>query len=151
MGWADGGILELRRQLKLNPEWESDLLGLYGFDISEVFRGKAPISSAWAYLQRLAFEPRSLWRAKQLGSLEHVGWSEDTYMLANLIDALQVNTVVSANLGGSKAPEMPDPIRRPGDETPQERKVEAPVAPSLEDLDIHALARMIGGGIEDGD
>lgn len=126
------------------------MLGLYGFNIRDVFTGKAPISMAAGYLARLPYEPRSVWRAEQLGSLEHIGWSEDSYLLANLIDAVQVNTVVSANLGGNEPPEMPDPIHRPGMENDAEPRVK-PMAPSLEDLDIHALARMIGGGIDDGD
>jgi len=115
-------------------------LGLFGFDIHDVFKGKAPIRVAFAYLQRLAFEPWSEWRAKQLGGPEHLGWSPDTYQQASLIDAMNVNTVIAGNMGSKKPAKMPEPSYRPKVKEPEVKKVE-----SLADFNIHALMASMGG------
>lgn len=118
------------------------MLGLYGFDIYDVFKGKAPIRVALAYINRLTFEPWSEWRANQLGGPEHLGWTPDTYKQADLIDAMNVNTAVAGNMGAKKPPKMPDPSYRPKvvDQQPKEEKVE-----SLADFNIHALIAAMGG------
>ena len=119
------------------------MLGLYGFDIHEVFTGKAPIRVALAYLSRLAFEPMSLWRANQLGGPEHLGWDTHAYLMADQIDAIQVNTVVAGNVGASRAPRMPDPVFRPKVISNEEVIAKAE---SLADFDVNRLAMMTGEG-----
>lgn len=118
------------------------MLGLYGFDLHDVFAGKAPLRVAFAYINRLSFEPWSMWRAEQLGGPEHLGWTPDTYKQADLLDGIMINTAVSGNVGSRKPPKMPDPTYRPKvKEQPKVEKVE-----SLADFNIHALMAAMGGG-----
>lgn len=116
------------------------MLGLYGFDIHDVFSGKAPIRVAFAYLNRLVYEPWSVWRANQLGGPEHLGWTPDTYRQAELIDAMNVNTVITSNVGSKRPPKMPDPAFRPKLKEPEVKMVE-----SLDDFNIMGLINQIGG------
>lgn len=115
-------------------------MGLYGFDIHDVYKGKAPIRVAFAYINRLAYDPWSTWRAMQLGGLEHLGWSPDTYRQADLIDAMNVNTVIAGNVGSKRPPKMPEPTYRPKVVEPEVKPVE-----SLADFNIQALINAIGG------
>lgn len=39
-------------------------------------------------MERLRYEDNSLWRAKQLGTDTHFGWTLEAYLLANLVDGL---------------------------------------------------------------
>lgn len=116
------------------------MLGLYGFDLHDVLAGKAPLRVAFSYINRLCFEPWSLWRAEQLGGPEHLGWTPDTYQQAMLIDATNINTAVAGNVGSRKPPKMPDPTYRPKAKEPEDKKVE-----SLADFNIHALMAAMGG------
>lgn len=120
-------------------------MALYGFDIYECFKGKASVQVAMEYVNRLPFEPNSLWRANQLGGPEHMGWSVDTYKMADLIDAVQINTVVSANVGSRKQPTMPDPVYRPQmkDTDLVDEKIEQPTR-SLEEFDISKIMPIEG-------
>lgn len=132
------------------------MLGLYDFDICDVFTGKAPIRKAKAYLDRLPFEPMSMWRAKQLGSLEHMGWTPDTYRLADLTDSVNVLVTMVANFGSKNPADAPEPVYRPGldEELKTHKEPATPTVPTLDDFNIDqltALARRIGGGLEDGD
>lgn len=115
-------------------------MGLFGFDLHEVFAGRAPLRVAFNYINRLCFEPWSEWRANQLGGPEHLGWSPDSYQQAALIDAVNVNTVISGNVGSRKPPKMPDPTYRPKVKEAEVKKVE-----SLADFNIHALMSAMGG------
>jgi len=119
------------------------LLTLYGFRIRDVFNGRALLSECMLYIQRLPYEPKSLWRAMQLGGPEHLGWSAETYKLADLIDAVQINTVITANVGSKKAPEMPEPVYRPSVKEDHDEEIEIPKQ-SLEEFDISKLMPMEG-------
>lgn len=116
------------------------MLALYGFDIHEVLKFRAPIRVAFAYLNRLPYEPWSLWRAMQLGGPEHMGWTPDTYRQAELIDAMNINTVITANVGSRKQPDMPEPAYRPSVKQPEEKP-----AQSLADFNLVGLISQIGG------
>lgn len=124
------------------------MLGLFRFDPYDVFTGKAPIRVAMAYLNRLPHEVNSVWRANQLGGLEHFGWDITAYRLADLIDAVQLNTVVSGNVGSTKAPESPEPFYRPGIEAKERREPATPAAPTLAEFPWEQLARQTGGELD---
>lgn len=47
-------------------------------------------------IERLPHEPRSLWRARQLGGEEFFGWSGDSTRLADLIDLTEFTARASA-------------------------------------------------------
>lgn len=122
MGVSTGGRKELRRQLEENPDWESDLLALYGFDIWDAIDGRVPIRQAYAFIGRLGIEPKSIWRAKQLGGPElknyqpYFGFDMTANVIADLIDTVreQTLTIMSVNAPpGHKLPEL-HPYPRPG-------------------------------------
>lgn len=98
MDFIPGGRRELRRLLGENPDWESDLLAIYGFDIWDAIDGRVPVRRAMTLLDRLCYEPRSIWRAKQLGGPEledyapYIGWEHTHTMLADMSDQIQLLT-----------------------------------------------------------
>lgn len=118
------------------------MLGLYGFDIYDVFTGKAPLRVALAYISRLPFEVWSVWRANKLGGPEHLGWSADTYLAVDQIDAIRVQTVVAGNVGSRRPPKMPDPSYRPKVISDEEVLAKAE---SLAEFDVTRLMKMTGG------
>lgn len=77
-------------------------------------------------VQWLLREPRSRFRARVLAETppdseagcdpvtEWVSWGRIESMLADTIDAINLNTVVTAAHGGKKKPRRPEPYRRPG-------------------------------------
>lgn len=69
-----------------------------------------------------------------------MGWSPEVYQQAALLDAINVNTVISANVGSKRPPKMPEPSYRPKVKQPEAEKVE-----SLADFNIHALMAAMGG------
>jgi hypothetical protein len=145
---STGGRRELRRQLEENPDWESDLLALYKFDIWDAIDGKVPVRQALQLLTRLTFEPMSVWRAKQLGGPElkdygkFIGWDADTYVLADLIDAMNQNTATIIAINSPEGSKPPETViyPRPGVETASAKPTE-----TLEDFGSK-LAAMFGPG-----
>lgn len=90
--------------------------------------------------ERLAHEPRSLWRAKQLGGPHFFGWSGDSMRLADIIDMLYLNTQVSA-VNKGKPKEVA--VRPKADERPQE--IEAKKATRVADLDWGSAMQQFQG------
>jgi len=146
MGCCTGGSKELRRQLEDNPDWEHDLLALYDFDIWDAIDGRLPVRRAASYIQRLIYEPKSVWRAKQLGGPElkdhirYFGWDANSDILADVFDAINGNTrtimsIVSQDQ--SKVPDI-DPYPRPGVE-----EVKAPEPPKQSLADFGSQLRMM--------
>lgn len=81
----------------------------------------------------------SLTAALAAGGREHYGWGVNRHLLANLYDALNLNTRASGNWGKKGAPKLPDyprPKSRPADSAPPQTKVTA----------RQAVMRMIGMG-----
>lgn len=117
MDFEPGGRRELRRQLEENPEWESDLLALYGFDVWDAIDGRVPVRRAVMLITRLEHEPKSIWRAKALGGpelySEYVGWEKLNYILADLVDGVNTLTAVTVGANSGQPPEF-DPYPRPG-------------------------------------
>lgn len=56
----------------------------------------------------------SAFSSRVQGGREHRGWDGATYLLANLVDAVQINTAVTARAAGAKKFPVPDPVWRPG-------------------------------------
>lgn len=86
-------------------------------------------------MERLQDEPWSRYRAKLLGGdrwREHLGWSPDTYTAVLVVDALQVNTTVTAYHGSGKKPKLPGPMPRP--------TVRQPDPEDIPDEDLAAIA-----------
>lgn len=154
MGVCAGGSQELRRQLEENPDWESDLLALYQFDVWDAIDGRAPVRVAASYIQRLIYEPKSVWRAKQLGGPElkdhirYFGWDANSDILADVFDAINAQTrqAVLANTDPKhqdKVPEIP-PYPRPGVE---EVKPPEPPKQSLADFGMQLRGMFAAGNL----
>lgn len=61
-------------------------------------------------IQRLPYEPRSMWRAKeQLGGPEWYGWSRESAGLADLVDLMDLNTRATAQQRAKYQPLAPRP------------------------------------------
>lgn len=154
MGVRTGGSQELRRQLEENPDWEADLLVLYGFDIWDAIDGRLPLRRAYSYIQRLVYEPKSVWRAKQLGGPElkdhinYYGWDANSAILADLYDALNVNTrtMIAQNTPAEKQGSIPEitPYPRPGVE---EVKKPEPPKQSLADFGMQLRGMFAAGNL----
>lgn len=72
----------------------------------------------WQCVQRLPYEPRSLWRAQELGGEKWFGWDLPTSLLADLIDAVKFQTSATAV---NKKARLKDPVERPD---PKKKPVE---------------------------
>lgn len=77
--------------------------------------------------------------ALSAGGRDHYGWGVDRHMLANIYDAINLNTRASGNWGKKGPPKLPDyprPKSKPTESAPTQKKVSA----------RQALLRMIGKG-----
>jgi hypothetical protein len=83
-----------------------------GLDITDVWKGKLTVTRAIDLLEMLAYVPDSRYRAAALGTSDFIGWDRVASQLAEIIDGLQTNTVVTAKAAGGK-PKQPDPYKRP--------------------------------------
>lgn len=83
-----------------------------GLDLADIWRGTLSVSYALLLLEGLAYVPESRYRAAALGTTDFIGWDRVSSLLADILDALQANTVVTAKTGGGK-PKTPDPYKRP--------------------------------------
>lgn len=57
-----------------------------------------PVPVVEALIERLAFEPGSMYRARILGGAQFFGWTPEVEALAGVYDAVQLNTVARGNL-----------------------------------------------------
>jgi hypothetical protein len=117
---------------------EADLRQFYGVRLTDLWRGLVTPREVLVLVEQLALEPRSRYRAAALGSNEFIGWDRLTALTADLFDALQANTVVTARVGGGKAKQPPH----------YPRPTVAPVAPVVreitsEDIDSFPFATAI--------
>jgi hypothetical protein len=86
---------------------EADLRQFYGVRLTDLWRGLIAPREVLVLVEQLASEPRSRYRAAALGSTDFIGWDRLTALTADLFDALQANTVVTARVGGGKAKPPP--------------------------------------------
>lgn len=124
------------------------MLALYRFDIWDAIDGRVPVRQAVTLLGRLPHEPQSVWRAKQLGGPElkeyskYLGWDASVYTLADLIDAVNLNTHTLTSINSPEGAKLPEfkPYPRPDFEEVEEKK------PSLDDF-AGKLFNMFGPGV----
>jgi hypothetical protein len=120
-------------------ELEADFRSIYGCRLTDVFRGLMTPREANALVGQLVYRTDSHYRAALLGSTRWIGWGQDVTVLADLFDAVNSNTVVTARVAGAK-PQKPDRYPRP--ETPQaDENSEAHIfaADDLDDFPIQAV------------
>lgn len=134
MGRRTGGRRELRLQLEENPDWAHDLFALYGFDLWDAIEGRVPIRRAYYLLDRLKYEPKSVWRAKQLGGPElkdysrFLDWDSRCDLMADTIDAVNFSSWVALAINSpqNSQPPLPDPYPRPSDDVKKNAAVKKP-------------------------
>jgi len=91
------------------PEVLGDLWALYRLDFYEAV--KAPrVDVLQQCMARLAVEPGSIWRAKELGGEKWFGWSMQSSLQADLIDAINFQTSATAT---NKKAKLKNPVERP--------------------------------------
>lgn len=92
-------------------------------------------------VERLLDEPWSRYRAKLIGGEEwrgHLGWGPAEYLHAALIDAVQMNTSVTAAHGGKRKPKVPPQFPRP-------QVAKQKPARTLADLNVGQIETMLNG------
>lgn len=73
-----------------------DIFALYGIDPVEYLDTHDNVDLIFILIERLAYEPMSLYRAEQLGDDSFIGWSADSNRLADLLDAVHFAAVTGA-------------------------------------------------------
>ena len=73
-----------------------DIFALYGIDPVEYLDTHENVDLIFILIERLAYEPMSIYRAKQLGDDDFIGWSSDSNRLADLLDAVHFSAVTGA-------------------------------------------------------
>lgn len=112
-----------------------------GCDRDGVFEGDVDVSERWLLVQRAVHDPRSHLRARILGGehhwSEHLGWGPAQELSAALVDAVNLNTYVTAKVAGAKRakqlPAHPRP-RREGEDLSEFN------APTIAAFNVAALA-----------
>lgn len=77
----------------------------------------------------------------QLGGVEHMEWSRSEYLLADIIDQIAVNTVITGHMGAKGKPKLPEPTYRPDIVTRDDQKVV-----EIEDFNVFAMVEEVENG-----
>lgn len=75
----------------------------------------------------------------QLGGPEHIGWTHESYLLAQQVDAVKALIAVTAHQGKKGRVKLPEPVYRPKVAKDEESGSEA----TLDNFDIHGLMAQI--------
>ncbi|MDA3643779.1 hypothetical protein OU416_06905 [Saccharopolyspora indica] len=91
----------------------ADFQQYYGLDLAQVIRpgsGYSPIRVLYL-IRQLPLESRTY--AEIRGGAQFVGWGQDRYLLANVIDAIQQTTYAVVAANSKRKPKAPKPVERP--------------------------------------
>jgi hypothetical protein len=93
----------------------SDFREYYNLRLTDVYRfdGSLPVWEAAILMKQLP--PSSRTMAALQGGREYWGWDVDRYMLAALLDAMNINTYAFVSANSKKKVKAPVAIPRPGD------------------------------------
>lgn len=105
-------------------------------DLAGLFTGALSPRRALLLAERASHDARSHLRASMLGGPEHLGWGPGEHLQASLIDAVNLNSVMSVRAAGVKKAKPMPPTWRPAQKKKQ--------AATLAELDVVALAAMTG-------
>lgn len=97
-------------------EITADLLRYYGVDIRDLFTGGLSPRRALALVENLPIESATYSVRIAEGERSSMGWDRNSYLLAEVVDALQIlhTTLVRVNTQNPKKVKNPDPYERPG-------------------------------------
>lgn len=93
----------------------ADFREYYGLRVTDVFKfdGSLPLWEAAILARQLPLTSRTLCAIQ--GGREFLGWDVNTYMLATIVDLLQVEGYMFAKVNSKKKPKVPKMVARPGD------------------------------------
>lgn len=90
----------------------ADFQSEYGINlVKEMEQGLSP-AQIIVYIRQLPLESRTV--ALRRGDEEYWGWGVDRYLLAQLIDAVQMTTHAVVQSNSKKRVKAPKPVYRPG-------------------------------------
>lgn len=91
----------------------ADFLSEYGIDILDLFRGRLSPRRALALVEQLPLTSR--FATAQRGGVQHYGWDRQTYLLADIFDAIAslMYVTVAVNSKDPKKLNAPDRYPRP--------------------------------------
>jgi hypothetical protein len=125
-------------------EITADLMRFYGVDIRDLFTGGMSPRFCLALVENLPIESATYSSHIAEGDRGSRGWDRNTYVMADLIDAINIlhTTLVRVNTNNPKKVKDPDPYERPGaKERTRKAKTSNPFANALsasESVDIDA-------------
>lgn len=79
-----------------------DFWALYGLSVDDVQKSPGMVRVFYELLERIAYEPFSLYRAQRLGGDYWFGWTTENDVLASIVEELRGNTLTVASVGGGK-------------------------------------------------
>jgi hypothetical protein len=97
-------------------EITADLLRYYGVNILDLFTGDLSPRRCLALVENLPIESNTYSNRIAEGERAEMGWDRNTYVMADLIDAILVlhTTLARANVENPKKVKDPEPYERPG-------------------------------------
>lgn len=111
-GDSAGGSGELARLIDEHGESiVSDLSTYHGIKPWQILDGTYPPRVLLAYIAKLPID--SATAASLRGGDQFRGWDVNTYVLANIFDAVQSNTYAFIAANSKKKPPKPEPMPRP--------------------------------------
>lgn len=118
---SDGGSLILSELFdQFGESIERDLLFYYGLDVFDLWDNGSRLTPARTLRLLRNLPDDSHTKAMHSGGAEHIGWSRETAILADLFDAIQVNThaLVMSNTDSKSRNKVEEPkfYPRPGAE-----------------------------------
>lgn len=113
-------------------ELVADFQRFYGLRLSDVAAGSVSPRSALAMVEHLP--ENSALVVSVRGGREHTGWDTTAYLLACLIDSVNMTTFAVSSQNAKRKPNKPKPFERPGQ---RKRKIRA--AESIITNNPHAM------------
>lgn len=97
---------------KHGPQLAADFQRYYGMRLSDAVSGAVSPRTALAYVEHLPED--SAFVVAVRGGREHMGWGTTAYLLACLIDSVNMTTWAVSAANAKRKPSKPKPFERPG-------------------------------------
>ncbi|MEW1546861.1 hypothetical protein [Streptomyces tsukubensis] len=148
-GRGRGKLLSLRAAIdEYGAEITSDLLRFYGIDIRDLFTGALSPVVCLALIEHLP--PESAFKSRLLAEdgVHDPGWDRNTYVLADLLDAIQSlhTSFIRSKVKNPRSVQQPAPYRRPGTREDRERTYN-PFASALDTPEVPQDQELYGSSV----
>lgn len=110
----------------------ADFQRFYGLDFVDLWRGTLTPRRAWTLIEHLP-EDAAL-AVSMAGGHQHRGWTIQTHLLAQLLNAVRFADANNIRANGGKLNEKPKPVPVPTSTAPKKKRI---------DLSRHPLAKPI--------